>query len=256
VAFHLTKWYVDVVTDDGRVAIAYWADLTYAGAHHAVCGLVRAGAGAPSAAFSLRAGHGPRLLGDRLVWRAPSLALDVSLLRLAPDLSRRLLDSADGVVDWMAWAPSAEVRLTLGDEVLTGEGYAERIDLSIAPWALPLQTLRWGRWIGGSRSAVWIVWEGPHPLRVAWLDGVPVAAPQVGEDRVTLGDAGTIALSQHTTVTDATIGEQLTTLTPLSALIDRVARSHQTRWSTRGTLTFADGKELAGWAIHEVVRWG
>jgi hypothetical protein len=255
VAFRLTKWYVDVVTPDGRVAIAYWSDVTYAGAHHAVCGLVRAGDRPPESSFSLRAGHAPRLLSDRLVWRAPSLGLDVSLLRLAPDVATRLLDTPDGAIDWMAWGPAAEVRIAIGDEVLTGSGYAERIDLGVLPWAIPMTTLRWGRWISGSHWATWIVWEGAHPLRIAWLDGVPVPAPEIGEDRVVLGADATLALGPRIIVTDASIGEQLTSLSPLSALIDRVARSHQTRWLTPGVLTLPGGRTMAGSVIHEVVRW-
>ena len=254
--FTLRKWYVDVVTDDGRVAVAYWAALHAAGARYAVAGLVRGGAGATSSAFSLRASHGPRLLIDRLVWRAPSLGLDVSLLRLAPEVSQRLLDSPDGTVDWMAWAPAASVRLAIGDEVLEGEGYAERIDLTIAPWALPVRALHWGRWVGGPRWAVWLRWEGSHPLCLAWLDGVPVPAPRVGEDGVDLGDSGRLALSERTTVTDASIGEQLTSLTTLSALIDQVAQSRQLRWRSRGALTTPGAPAVDGWAIHEAVRWG
>ncbi len=66
-AFTLTKWYVDVVTGDGRTAIAYWARIHAGGVGYAACGL-QYGQGATTPAFSFRAGHGPRLIGDRLVW--------------------------------------------------------------------------------------------------------------------------------------------------------------------------------------------
>jgi len=256
VPFSLSKWYLDVVTDDGRVAIAYWAEVSAGGMQHAVCGLARAGGATTSSTFSLVGAHRPRLLSDRLLWHAPSLELDVELLRLSPEASRRLLDSPDGAVDWMAWAPSADVRMRIGDELLRGEGYAERVDLSIAPWALPLRTLVWGRWVSGSRSAIWLVWEGRHPLRLAWLDGVPAPAPDVGEGEVSLGAAGRLVFAGREMVTDASVGEQLTSLTPLRTLIDRVAQSHQTRWCSRGTLHAAGERPLEGWAIHEVVQWG
>lgn len=253
--FSLSKWYVDVVTDDGRVAVAYWAEVSTGPARHAVCGLVRTGVADPSPVFSLRASHGPRLLSDRLVWRAPSLALDISLLRVAPDISRRLLDSPQGTVDWTAWAPAAAVRLAVGDDVLEGEGYAERLDLTIAPWAIPVRAFHWGRWVAGSRSLVWIAWEGSHPLALAWLDGVPVADPRIAEGEVAMGRAGHLAIAERAVVTEMTIGEQLTSLTSLQALVDRVASSHQTRWRSRGTLTVPGAPPVAGWVVHEVVRW-
>ncbi len=66
---------------------------------------------------------------------------------------------------------------------------------------------------------------------------------------------GRLALAERTIVTDASIGEQLTSLTTLSALIDRVAQSHQVRLRSRGTLTAPGAPDAGGWAVHEVVRW-
>jgi len=34
VGFSLTKWYLDLVTDDGRVAIAYWAEVRWKRLRH------------------------------------------------------------------------------------------------------------------------------------------------------------------------------------------------------------------------------
>ncbi len=254
-AFSLTKWYVDVVTEDGRVAIAYWAEVRAAGGRYAVCGLQLGGTGAAASDFSLRARHGPRLIGDRLVWYAKSLALDVSLLRLAPDVSHRFLDTPDGTADWTAWGPAADVYITVGEEVLHGAGYAERIDLTIAPWAVPLRTLNWGRFVAGNRSAIWISLEGPQPQTVAWLDGAPVAGASIAEESVTLGGAGRLTFADRATVTDATVGEQLTSLTTLGNLIDRVARSHQKRWRSRATLSVPGHPDVTGWAVHEHLRW-
>jgi len=255
VQFTLRKWYLDVVTEAGRVGIAYWVSVHAGPASYAVCGLLRAGSAEASQSFSLRASHGPRLLNDRLVWRAPSLDLDISLLRVAPEFSRRLLDTPDGAVDWTVWAPAAAVRFTVGDEVLTGEGYVERLDLSLPPWAIPVREFHWGRFVSDSRSLVWLKWEGEHPLALAWLDGVPVADPRIEVDGVALGSAGGLAIAERTVVTDATIGEQLTSLAPLQALVDNVASSHQTRWLSRGTLTRPGAPPLDGWVVHEVVRW-
>jgi hypothetical protein len=38
VSFSLTKWYLDLVTDDGGVAIAYWAEVRWKGLRQPLCG--------------------------------------------------------------------------------------------------------------------------------------------------------------------------------------------------------------------------
>ena len=124
---------------------------------------------------------------------ASPLGLDVEFSRLAPAIAHRLLDAPDGVVDWQAChAGPARVRLAVAGDVLEGAGYAERLEVTIAPWALPVPRGPLGRWIAGSgRSLVWIVWEGAHPLALAWLDGARLVAElMLRDDGLVLGSAG------------------------------------------------------------------
>jgi hypothetical protein len=254
VRVRLSKWYADVVTDDGRAAIAYWGTLQAGRLHASVAGLLRSAGAAAASAFTVRAGSGPQLDGERLGWHAPALALHVVAERLAPAISHRLFEAPGGTVDWTAWAPAARVRIAVADATWAGAGYVERLDLTIAPWAVPVDTFTWGRWIGGTSSVVWITWRGPHPLRLAWHDGVAVRLDETGPDVVALGDSR-LTLADHVLLTDAGVGAQLTSLRPLRALIGRVTRSHQTRWRSRGALELPGSPAQHGWAIHEVVRW-
>lgn len=71
------------------------------------------------------------------------------------------------------------MRLPNGEEFV-GTGYAERLDMTLAPWALPFEELRWGRFIGPSRSAVWIYWRGGLERRWAFVDSSAVQAREIG----------------------------------------------------------------------------
>ncbi len=254
--FALTKWYIDVVDDDGRVAIAYWASVRAAGVGHSVCGLLLSKGGGPAERmFTLRSTPAPVWAGDRLSWQCPALDVSVDVERRLGAFDRGLLGTASGTLDWHCEAPLARVRIATGSDVIEGDGYVERMHLGIAPWALPITRIRWGRWTGPGRSVVWIAWEGPHPLRLVWLDRVLVADAAPSTTGVDLGALGHLALADHVVVTDATVGEQLTSLAPLRALVDRVAHHHQTRWRARGTLREPNRDDVTGWVIHEVVEW-
>lgn len=251
----LTKWYVDVVTADGRTAIAYWSDLRLGALHASVAGLLHGTDALAERVFTLRAGSGPRPTDDRLAWHTPALDLHVDVARGAPAIHHRLLDTPDGSVTWTVWSPAAAVHITAHGDRWTGTGYAERLDLTLAPWAVPVDTFQWGRWIGGGHTLVWIVWVGPVPRQLAWLDGVPVSLDAATPHGVELGGARRLTLTDHVVLTDSGISAPLATLTPLRALTDRFARSHQTRWRSTGRLDRPGAPGVSGWAIHEVVRW-
>ncbi len=219
--FALTKWYIDVVADDGNVAIAYWAAVRAAGARHAVGGVLWPRGDAPvERAFTLRSAPAPAWSGDHLRWQCRSLHLSADADRRIGPFDHRLFATPAGTLDWHCEAPLARVRLVRDGTVIEGDGYVERMALGIAPWAVPVSRFLWGRWTGPGRSLVWIVWEGPHPLRLAWLDGVLVPDAVPGTERVDLGARGSLSLDDHVVITDASVGEQLMPVAPLRPLVE------------------------------------
>ena len=62
----------------------------------------------------------------------------------APPIHRRLFESADGIVDWTCEMPRARTRI--GE--VCGDGYAEVLHMTVPPWKLPIDELRWGRFHG------------------------------------------------------------------------------------------------------------
>ena len=67
-----------------------------------------------------------------------------------------------------------------------GTGYAERLELSIRPWRLPIRELRWGRFVSEGASMAWIDWQGADPTEVIRALGYEPGkeeSPDVTEDR-------------------------------------------------------------------------
>jgi hypothetical protein len=139
----------------------------------------------------------------------------------------------------------------------SGLGYAERLTLGHAPWRLPIDELRWGRWIAseGSRSAVWIDWRGPHPLTVVFVDGAREPSAVVGDDVISTGRAALTLTGRrvlhHRALRDI-VGSSvaLTRVLPAAWL-----EMQDCKWMSTGTLEVPGGRTETGWAIHEHVRF-
>jgi hypothetical protein len=205
-SFELHKRYVDCVDAAGNAAIAYSATLRW--------GVLRL-------RYRTIAVNGAERRCSELEWRE-----SVSMEASAPPIQRRLFESADGIVDWTCEMPRATTRI--GE--VCGDGYAEVLHMTVPPWKLPIDELRWGRFHGQGAWAVWIEWKGAMPQR--WV----------------FGDEGDVQFDDGRVLTDRRIGDAVPLLAWL--LPRRIRRAREQKWCSRARLGGA-----SGWAIHEVVRF-
>jgi hypothetical protein len=175
-----------------------------------------------------------------------------------PPLSRRLIDLPDGAVDWRCEVPAATVAVTLQDRPsLSGRGYAECLEMTLPPWRLPIDELRWGRWVSddGGRSLVWIDWKGQQPRTDVYLDGRPQAAATVADDRIQAGDVS-LALSERRTLHSRSLASALAGLAPVLSLLPASWRGvEDTKWISRACVNRPGTPAEQGWCIDELVRF-
>jgi hypothetical protein len=118
----------------------------------------------------------------------------------------------------------------------------------VPPWRLPIRVLRWGRLAAERGGLVWIAWEGPAPVALAWRDGAPVRLEAACDEFVRAGGIE-VALSETVPLRSGALGDG-----PLrrlaSALPSALLRVDERKWRARGSAGPA-----GGWVLHEVVRW-
>ena len=198
-------------------------------------------------------------------WRSSRPEIDGSWSRdprargAASASTHRLLETDEGTVDWTCLLPSARAELLLPDGgIARGLGYAERLELTIRPWRLPIEELRWGRFLCPEASLAWIEWRGPAPLSLALLDGRPARLASVDADSVVLSEpAARLDLAPGTVLREGLLGGSVLGRVPAlrRSLPGRMLRVHETRWLARGALDLGSGARHEGDVVHEVVRW-
>ena len=244
----LSKWYLDVATPDGRCAVVYAARLRILGVTLHVQGALLLGAKGIRSRWSALPGRPPRLDGARLRFSSHSPEVTARLDAIDPPFVARLHQGTRGAVDWDCRMPRAEAEIRVGNETLSGLGYAEQVRITLPLGELPIRELRWGRLLSPAGGLVWIDWRGPAPLRLALRDGRPAGLDGVTDREVSV-DGFAHRLEPVATLRDAPLSRTLPAAIRRS--LPRVGLGlSETKWLARGSVGGAPGL-----AIHEVVRW-
>jgi hypothetical protein len=257
--FHLSKWYVDCVSPAGDVFIGYSARLLWRGAALTFAStLVRANGRDALSRTSLRRSPAPLVEGSEIRWRHGALAVEGVWRSRGKPCRQLVYSSPEGRITWHGLQPRSCASVSAAGTPIAGWGYAEHLEMTVRPWRLPLDVLRWGRFTGESGSVVWIDWQGPEPRTFVFTDGERIADAVVDDTGVGMpGRRLVLDAEGRAVLRDGTLG------TTALAEAPRVARLlpgwilgvRECKWLSRAALT-EDGETTdAGWAIHEVVRF-
>jgi hypothetical protein len=248
---------MDCVAADGTAVIAYWARLTWGLVRVVYAStLVRQG-GQLTEIATLHGGPEPICDSHGITWHCDRLRASGHWNALTGPVSRTLLESNEGSILWHCLVPRASGRVVLTRYgVVEGLGYVERLDMTLRPWKLPIQELRWGRIVTGNSGAVWIAWQGPRPLTLALVNGCDVATPEIGESGLTW-QGGRLDLEAGSLLREGPLGTSVLGHIPLVARVTprRLYDTFERKDLRRGTLHGVDGRVESGWAIDEIVRF-
>lgn len=141
---------------------------------------------------------------------------------------------------------------------MSGLGYTECVELSLKPWELPFQKLKWGRFLSEKHTLIWIDWNGPSPARWLFHNGTEVVATKMS-DRSIVFNSGDSTL----TFGDITVLREGSLLATLFSKFDwlqelfpvRILDTIERKWVSRGVLSTRNNTSCTGWIIHEIVEW-
>jgi hypothetical protein len=256
--FSLSKWYMDCVADDGTAFVGYHARLRWRRLTIHYASILEHRDGATRSATSLRRGAAPTVGDGSVGWSCDRLGVEARWTGTAPAVRRTLLRSERGAIEWHCVHPHARAEVSIRGERMSGLGYVEHLSMTLPPWRVPIDELRWGRFLSDEGSLVWIDWRGPSPLTLVFRDGVSVGGATVADTHVALeGGAATLAFDdRHVLREGALVTTALAEVPGVRSLFPvRSLQTFERKWRSRGELTGRPGAREIGWAIHEVVRF-
>jgi hypothetical protein len=253
-AFSLRKWYLDCVTDGGDAVILYCADLRWRELHTSYSSILMAGerparSSASMASFRLSCAKG------QIAVEHPRLKISGQWETNAAAFERAVYEDASGAVVWNCLQPGSAVHVRVREREFSGRGYAECLTVTLPPWQLPLNQLRWGRFVSQDESLAWVDWQGPYSTSFAVHNSMECETVSVSDSEVVVRDA-TLRMDDSLPLR---AGRAENTILPGAPILGKLLpRSlfniEEHKWRSRGTLKTED-RVSVGWVIHEVVHW-
>ncbi|MFN2391653.1 MAG: hypothetical protein ABR566_06770 [Pyrinomonadaceae bacterium] len=258
--FLLSKWYMDCVSDAGDVFIGYAALLQWKALSINYSSILQYQNGKQTESrTSLRKFSPPQIKDCLLNWSSDSLEIKGTWKAISSPIERTIFESDAGDIKWQCLQPLAEADIYIGKERrLKGLGYAEHISISIPPWQLPIEELRWGRFLSDRNSLVWIDWQGPYPLQLVLYDGVQAENAHVSDSEITFDDGRRVLSLEEKQVLreGALINTALSVIPGIGKILPlRSLNTYECKWRSRGFLKEQSRPVSEGWVIHEIVRW-
>ena len=252
-AFQLSKWYLDCVTDSGKTFIAYVGDLHWGPLHLHYSSLLRSEQNAVTQQNSLRQPSMPVLDGKSMSWNSDHFDFSAVWQSDLSELRQTVFTSEEGSVEWHCLIPVAQVR-TNGD---SGLGYVEHLTMTVAPWKIPIQNLRWGRFGSASDWVVWIDWQGEFSKRILYRNGETVSASTLDDQQITFADGSRLTMDRSLILRNGPLGTTALSSIPgvTNTFPARLLQINECKWRSRATLECRGRPVVEGWAIHEIVSW-
>ena len=257
--FQLSKWYADVVEPGtGRLLICYDSELRWKGLAFRFTNTLQfeaPGKRHTAASFTQKGTAG--LTDNDTVFALRQPGLHGTWQQQAPTVREVLLETDKGSVLWECYFPAATAQVTMGESTFRGLGYVERLTLTLPPWHLPLQTLRWGRLVTPHHSVVWIRWDGPEPRHLVFHNGVRYAdSGFIGDDHLQFGPYSLVFEEKHS-LRAGPVGSTVFRRFPWFKKLfpARILHLDETKWLSSATLSEGGVVLDLGYAVHERVEW-
>ena len=252
-AFELSKWYLDCVTSSGDASIAYSGMVNWGPIRLHYASLLESTAESVRSRHSLRTQTEPNIDHGLLRWRSGALKLDGEWKADSVEIGETIFASGAGSIEWHCLMPRAQARM----HNRLGLGYAEHLNITIAPWKLPIRTLRWGRFGTPSDWIVWIDWMGDFTRRIVYRNGEMAPTSVIEDYQIEFLDGARLILDRSLLLREGSLGAAALSAIPgvRETFPARLLNVNECKWRSRARFERPGMSTVEGWAIHERVEW-
>ena len=261
--FHLDKWFLDFIGNNGETMIFYAAKLSWKGfAVHYASWIHYHPENGVTVRSHFRNVKLPEKKDKLITWHDDKFNVSGSWTAVAKPLQARIFDGDDGFIDWHCFQPASIVQLKIKDKIIEGNGYVEQLILTTPPWQISMNELRWGRFRSLHDTMVWIELRKENKQQWLWLNGEKLINCSIEDDHISSVDEDFLVKLDRGVVLESekkifhVVQKLLRYLPGFNQLMPAeflMADNH--KWLSNGEFQINGSPVTHGMAIHEWVNF-
>lgn len=256
--FSINKTYLDCIDKNGNCFIFYLAHLEISFIKINYSGLIFSDIDGKTIEKSSFLKFNPPIIEDNLFSTNAHLKVLGNWERLTPPTSFLLYRDNDGnEVFWDCHHPKAFTKIEYNHTIYKGLGYAETLFLPIKPWKLPIDELRWGRYLSEATTIIWIHWKNQYPVNKLFYNGIWYEDAKFEENQLWFNQ------QKHRLVFELPVIIRKGKLSGIIAKVPwlkllfshKILNTIEIKYKSKTTLYIDSIASDKGWSLYEIVTW-
>ncbi|CAF4742220.1 unnamed protein product [Rotaria sp. Silwood1] len=254
-SFYVYKWYADIIDEKTNdVAIIYLGELEWNFLKISFTNILQFLEKYHLISQTTFSNYNSPILKNKS-FHINSLQVSGQWESKSESIIEKLFENKDGYILWECFMPSALGEIKIDEKkIFQGFGYVERLTLTLKPWQIPINILRWGRFLCKNQYIVWIHWEGDEKKFLVFHNGMKYTDGIINDDMIEFGYYRLMLLKKYTLRN----GPLIKTVFDKFLWIKKIFPSgffnmKECKWQTWSELYENNCSIANGWSIHENV---
>lgn len=251
--------YLDCIDDSGNCFIIYWAKADFGLIKFVYSGVIYSNAdGHVTERSTLRKVTKPEI-NNTIEFNNKYLKTSISIKGTDKGIISTLFrDIKSKELIWDCHHPKALADIRYNDRIYKGFGYGETLFSSIKPWNLNINELRWGRYLSGSDTVIWIMCKRKDSINKIFHNGIEYNDAII-ENGTIIFDGGIYQLKfseiQH--LRKGKLSGLFSKMPFLRIFINKqLLKTLEIKYKARTTFSKNSHFLSNGWSLFEIVTWG
>ena len=256
ISFNLNKTYFDCIDEEGNCFVVYWTNLKFSVLNIIYSGLIFSDNKNICIEKSSLKNIPKPIINDNLYFENTSLQLNGNWERVDNPISLLLYTEAKGrELIWNCHHPKTHTTITYKNKTYTAFGYSETLTLPFKPWQLPIDELRWGRFLSINCTIIWINWKGIYPLNKIIFNGKIYEDAQHEENKISFNNGKDILLFENkTSIRKGKLANVLDKMPWLKLIFkSKILNTIEQKYKAKTSYCNEFIIEEKGWSLFEIV---
>lgn len=256
--FNFEKIYFDCVDNSGNCFIIYWAKLQYFFIKIQYSGLIFSDFENITIEKSSFKKINKPSIKNNLCFNNNQIEISGSWEKKDESINLLLYkDAWEKELLWNCHHPSAITEIKYKNKTYNGYGYSETLLLPIKPWNLPINELRWGRFLSANYTIIWLNWKGKYPLNILFCNGIRYEDAFFENESIYFDNRKYfINFNRIFVLRERKLSKILSKMSFLKILFNnRILNTKEIKYKAKTTLYNNLNIISEGWSIYEIVLW-